>query len=307
MFRKILALALFIIGAGLIPAQVQYARKTTEIHAGVLLIDSWRLYGASLYYAYDQNGEPFVWYNLDQSRSVKPSGWNIVNPHGSTVMTTELTNRWTAIQGSVGGNIAPLDSVLTKADAPYWEVPLGLTTDTQLDDYDILSLSVRGDLSLTTKERERLHSFMDQGGVLWVDVDQNTNLDPINGLAFAFDKSGAASGSITADLNHPLLARPNQLSLSQVASMESDASSGFVPADPANYGAGSLASMLETIVPQFSQIQTVASDSSGTLLGVVKIGNGFMVVTARGVGNSLNRGKDPSNPNNDQFYEFIYI
>src|SRR5579885_61613 len=116
MFRKVLALALFVIGSMLIPAQVQYAKKTTEIHAAVLLVDSWKMYGAGSYYG-DANGEPFVWYNLDNSKSVKPADWSFVNPHGSTVMTTDISDRWQGIQANVGGNIAPVGSLLTKADA----------------------------------------------------------------------------------------------------------------------------------------------------------------------------------------------
>lgn len=315
MLRRLLVFAVLLLSAGLALAQVQYAQKSTQIRAGILLVDSYKL-GLGVN-QYDANGEPFVWYNLDHSNGIKPADWTFVNPHAATVMTQSIMNRWNGATASnsgldapppngVGGNVAQLGKILDKATAPYWEVALSTATDSQLADYDVLSLAVRGSLSLTPFEREKLRAYVDQGGVLWVDVDSTTQFDGINNIPLAIDKSGAAGGSILADLSHPILTTPNQLSLSSVAAMETDSSPGLRAVDPTNYGGATLIPILETLQPEFSQFQTVASDSSGTLIGVAQIGDGFLVVTARGVADALNKGlpnqSRSDDTNNQQFF-----
>ena len=88
--------------------------------------------------------------------------------------------------------------------------------------------------------------------------------------------------------------------------MEMDGSPGFMAVDPANCGGASPTPILETLQPEFGQFQTVASDPSGTLIGVARIGDGFLVVTARGVADALNKGLFNPNrapdPNNQQFF-----
>ncbi len=315
MLRRLLVLILLVLGSAMASAQVQYAQKSTPIKAGVLLVDSYKLgMSGSLY---DANGAPFVWYNLEHSNGVKPADWSFVNPHAATVMTQSIMNRWDGVLGSgsgldaappngVGGNVAGIGQILTKASAPYWEVSLGSSSDSQLADYDVLSLSVRGSLSLTPFEREKLRAYIDQGGVLWVDVDNSTAFDAINNIPLAIDKSMNPGGPIQADLAHPILTTPNQVTIAQVAGMEMDGSSGFRAVDPTNYGGGSLIPVLETLQPEFTQFQTVASDASGTLIGVARIGDGFLVVTARGVADALNKGvltaSRPTDTGNQQFY-----
>src|SRR5689334_19468969 len=125
MLRKLLAFSLFVIGAAFIPAQVQYAKKITEIHAGVLLINSWQIYDAANMYSYPAIGEPYVWYNLDSARAVKPADWTIANPHGSTVISDAINLRWSALQAAAGGNVAEVpagdsQTLLGKNSAPYW-------------------------------------------------------------------------------------------------------------------------------------------------------------------------------------------
>lgn len=299
--RRLATLVLSALAAFSFGAQVQYAQKSTPIRAGVLIIDSYQISGKPA------NGTPFVWYNLNASSNLKPSGWSFVNPHAATVMTQAIIDRWNGVDGlsspppaGVGGSIAGLNQTLTKGTAPYWEVFLGSASDEQLADYDILALNVRGYLSLTPFEREKLRSYVDQGGVLWVDVDQTTNFDAINNIPLAVDKSSLTPGVVGADLGHPLLSKPIQLSLSQVTLMETDVSSGLQAVDPTNYGAASLLPILETLQPEFQQIQTVAADSSGVLIGVGRIGDGSLVVTARGVANALNAGVN--NPANNRFF-----
>lgn len=273
--------------------QIQYAQKVNEIKAGVLIVDSYQLGGK------DANGEPFVWYNLDNTKNVKPNGWTFVNPHAAATMTQSIADRWSVLATNVGGNIATVGQTLTKGTAPYWEVFLTNANDAQLADFDVLSLTVRGNLSLTALERERLRGFVDQGGILWVDVDQTTTLDPINNLPLTFDTSVNPTGSATADLQHPLLSNPREITLTDIRKMQSDNSPGLTSVDPATYGAGSISPILETLTPEFDQIQPVASDPSGMLIGAARIGDGYMIVTARGVANSLNAGKNGAN---NQFF-----
>lgn len=307
MIRKLLGLAVFVIGAGLIPAQVQYAKRITEIHAGVLLVNSWQIYDAANLYSYPANGDPYVWYNLGASRSVKPADWTFTNPHGSTVITDQIYDRWVALQGAAGGNVSdvPLPTTQTligKDCAPYWEVFLDAMSDGDLADYDVLSLSIHGVLSLTPSEREKLRGYMDQGGVLWVDLSSDTVIDSINNVPVAIDQ-GAAPGSLQADLQHPILNRPNQVSLQQVMKALSDGSS-FIPVNLATAGASSINDLLQTLEPDFNKLSNVAHDLSGnSVLGVARVGNGFIVVTSGGMGDSLNRGKGGAgNPDNNHYY-----
>ena len=306
MFRRLLGFAVFVLGAVLIPAQVQYAKKITEIHAGVLLINSWQIYDASNLYSYPGNGNPFVWYNLDASRSVKPADWTFVNPHGSTVITEAINERWTALQAANGGNVTDVPAgdsktLLGKDTAPYWEVFLDSMSDADLADYDVLSLSVRGNFALTPAERERLHAYMDQGGVLWVDA-ANVPYDALNGLPVAFDATTGV-GTLQSDLTHPLLTKPDTVDVRNLDAARTD-TSGHVPVNLASLGAGSLANILEPLEPDYNHLASVMHDTSGnSVLSVSKIGNGYLVISSGGIGESLNAGRGGSgDPKNNQFY-----
>jgi len=304
MLRKLLGLALFVIGAMLIPAQVQYAKKVTDIHAGVLLINSWQVYDASNVYSYPENGAPFVWYNLESLRAAKPADWSFSNPHGSTVITHQINLEWTALQAANGGNLADVPAedsgtILGKNSAPYWEVLLDGTSETDLADYDILSMSIRGPMSLNANEREKLRAYIDQGGVLWVDLAAATQLDVVNGAPVAVGMS-SGPGSFLADTKHPILNTPNEVTLQQVAKALTDTSC-ITPANLSSAGAGTLANILETIEPDFNNLADVVHDSSSnSVISVAKIGSGYIVLTAGGIGDTLNRGI--SGGTNNHFY-----
>ena len=307
MLRKLLGLAVFIIGAAFIPAQVQYAKKATDIHAGVLLIASWQIYDAANLYSYSGNGDPYVWFNLENSRGIKPADWTFSNPHGSTVINEAINERWTALQAAAGGNPADVpagdsQTVLSKDSAPYWEVALDSSSDADLADYNVLSLSVKGRLSLTNSEREKLTGFMDQGGVLWVDLSSPTVLDSINGPTIPIDP-GAAPGQLFGDKQDPILSSPNQVPLATAVRAFTDTSS-FIPVNLANDGAGGIANLLETVEPSYGRMSNVIQDANGNcVLGVARIGAGFLVISAGGMGDSLNGGRGGAgDPNNNQFY-----
>jgi hypothetical protein len=306
MLRKLLGLSLFVIGAVLIPAQVQYAKKITQIHAGVLLINSWQIYDAANLYSYPGNGDPYVWYNLDASRTVRPADWTFVNPHGSTVITNEINRRWSALQANAGGNVAdvPLGdsgAVLSKNSAPYWEVALDSMSDSDLADYNILSMSIKGPLALTPGEREKLTGYVDEGGVLWVDISSQTVLDSINGASISVDP-GPAPGLVGIKSSSPILDRFDEVTTRTIVKGLTDASS-FVPVNLSADGAGGITNILETTEPSFTRLETIAGDTTGNaVLAVAKIGDGFLVISAGGMGDSLNRGKGVAGPSNNQFY-----
>lgn len=289
--RRLFALVGGLLVAAVSTAQIQYAQRSVPIRAGVVLIDSYRV-------NFERgNGAPYVFYNLEQSNSVKPGGWNFINPHAESVLSAGSLQRYTnmGLLPQAPATTPGVGSTLTKGAAPYWEVLLSDSSDLLLADYDILALSVRGPLSLTPFEREKLRAFVDQGGVLWVDVDQSTVLDPANSIPLAIDRA-SAGGVTNADLSHPLLNRPLQISLSQIGLMQTDNSPGFTAMVPGNYGASAVASILAPLESEFDRYELVAGNTGEMLIGVGHLGNGTILVTARGAANALNRGRtDPAN------------
>lgn len=280
--------------AAVAPAQQKYARRTTAIRAGMLVIDSAQTAG------YPSNPTPHVLFNLDSNHRVKPADWSIVNPRAGTVVTNSINTRWSAL---LGGAAPAVGTTLTKAGAPYWEVYLRTATDGQLADYDLLVLSVRGYLSLQPVERERLRAFMDDGGTLWIDVADTTVIDALNTVPVAFDKAAGLAGPLDADVFHPLLSFPNGISLSQLESIQTDASAGLRAVDPANYGAGGLTPILAPLLNEYDRLHIVAEDTTGTLLGFARVGDGFMVATARGAATAINRVRQGGGYNsNTGFY-----
>ncbi len=286
------ALAIGLIAAT--PAQQSYAQRGTTVNAGVVLLDS------NLTAGVPSNSNPFVWYNLDQNSRVKPAGWDFENPIANAVATQATVNRWTAL----GGPVPAINDRLTKSEASYWEVSLSAASDTDLSKFDVLSVSIYQDLLLSSRERERLRRFVDQGGVLWIDVTDASPVDYINNLPVPF-KIVAGSGSLFADFFHPLLSYPNILDSTALNSIQIQGS-GVI----AQITAGDLAGMSTTQFgspADFLQFQPVVRDgSNNSAIAVAQLGNGYILVTARGTAQALNRTLVSGNPSvysvNQTFY-----
>ncbi len=66
---------------GTASAQQNYAQRRVNINAGVVLIASQQISGFQANYA------PYVWFNLDSNRNMKPPGWSFSNPLAPSVVT----------------------------------------------------------------------------------------------------------------------------------------------------------------------------------------------------------------------------
>jgi hypothetical protein len=265
---------------------LNYAQANVEVKAGVLLIDTQRdVFGPT-------NRAPHVWGNLDRDVTAKPPRWTFVNPLGQTTMTQSMFNRWA---GRPGGAPA-VGTRLNKRSAAYWEVGLGSASALLLNQFDVLSLSVNGLLSLNTVEREKLRQYVDQGGVLWVDlIAEGVSVDVANPLPFPFDLATTALG-VDANLSHPLLSVPNSFVVPEVASLAYPLPTTLVSTPVLPASLGGLESVLAWIAPDSLRMESVAGNSDGSSISVGRVGQGYLVLTTRGTSAVLNRGYNPAAP-----------
>ncbi len=282
--RELVSLAAIAAAAMAMAQPVSYAKATSEVKAGTLLIESQRVSGQM------SDPAPHVWYNLDHDRSIKPAAWAFVNPLGQTMLTPDARARWVAIAGSAPA----VGSRVNKQDAPYWEVPLATTDDKTLAKFDVLLLPLNGGLSLNSVEREKLRSFMDQGGVLWIDiVSTSASLDLANGAPLPF-ALGSNSGMLNHNYFHPLTRYPNSLSVGDLLAMQSPYTGSLV-ARHADLSSTGLESILAWVGPDSFRLEPVAGVGvNERTISSARVGDGFMVVTTRGISATLNRGVDRS-------------
>lgn len=283
--RKTLSILLGMAAAASALSQLNYAQRNVSIRAGVLVIDSQQIgTGERANYA------PYVWQMLDANRNVKPAGWSFYNPTAQTRYTVEIANRWLAHNAFFGHGGAPaVGDRITKRDAAYWEVVPSLASDAQLASFDVLFLAAYGTVSLNPLEREALRKFLEAGGVLWVDVRNGVNLDAINGFPLPFFVGTGGGGPADGDFAHPLLSVPHTIGFDSLNLMQSENVLGLRPVDLIALGFPDVAPIQGPVTSEFARFLTVASDANGPAVLVGQVGDGYMVVTSRGVGAALNR------------------
>jgi hypothetical protein len=271
-------------GAG---AQQNYARTTTNVRAGILVVESQRVNGEPA------NFTPHAWSNLDSLTAVKPAGWSFSNPRPNSFVSQAVFNRWSAMGGSPA---AVGTSNLGKRSAAYWEVRLAQAGDDVLADYDILLLSAYGPasvngqggtgfLSLNPFERDRLRRYVDQGGILWVDFSSTTQLDMINGLPIPLGKNAAGVTNQFADQFHPLLSYPNPINVNQLP-LGNGGVKRFTLADA---GATGLSGLLGPMEFESLSLLPLVSGPGGAQVSLAKLGDGYMLVTSNAMAARLNR------------------
>lgn len=273
-FRIPLLAAAVMAVAGAVAQPVSLARDSREIRAGVLLLDSQRISG-NLW-----NPAPHVFYALDQDVAVKPASWRFANPLGQTSMTAGMLTRW-------GGDAtAPgLGTILTKRAASYWEVELTTSSDVSLSQFDVLLLPAAGAVSLRADEREKLRRFLDQGGTLWVDVISTAAFDAANTLPIPFESINGSTAT-EANLDHPLLSRPNRVSLEDLIYLRGG---GNIVTRPVLSLNNTLEALLSTIRPDGDKLEGVGGNSDGFIVSYGSLGAGRMVVTSFGLSRTISR------------------
>ncbi|HLK16369.1 MAG TPA: hypothetical protein VKT78_16300, partial [Fimbriimonadaceae bacterium] len=291
--RTALAAVAGVLAAGAYAGPINYATHSVGIRAGIAITDANQVNGFSA------NSAPFVWYNVDKNKVVKPAGWNFYNPHPPSTVTLAMANRWTPGTGiSPAGATPPfaVGSPLNKATAPYWEVPLALTTDVSINDYDVLLLPVYNTgfggatnlLSLNSAERARLQRFMDHGGVLWIDVQDGVTTDDANGAPLSFSIPNATNKlASVVNATSQIFTYPYTLN----SLPESTYNSSLGAVDLFGDGFGALQPLLGSVQLEFGQCVTCAWDGAGGNPTVVtsRVGNGALVITARRVASFINQ------------------
>lgn len=303
MFRRPAVLAALSLVAAVASAQPQnYAQRGTQIRAGIALIDSAQTLGTQT------NATPFVWYNLDSNRSVKPAGWNIYNPNAPGQVTPEIQTRWQTLVG--GPPASPnLGERITKRNAAYWEFRLSQASETQMAQYDVLLVNAAGNVALNSAEREKLRQFVDRGGVLWVDVsatnDVNFNtFNTINGFPLPFALGGSGAGFGNLDVFHPVLSNPYTFNVSNLDYLNNGGAGRILTqANPA----GASGALSPATPFDWYQLKPVILHSGSPTMMVGRIGDGFMVVTTRDAFTFLNRLRNGSQTApfwdvNDRYY-----
>ncbi len=292
--RNTIAIAGAVVLAALATAQpLPYAQSRTTIKAGTLLIESQRV---GLGNGVPANIAPHVWFNLDQDITSKPASWTLDNPLGQTQMTADMQQRWLNTPGA--GVIPAVGSPLGKSQAAYWEIHLVSVSEEALAEFDVLNLTVNGTLSLNTIEREKLRKFVDQGGVLWIDLvnDASLGIDLANGTPYGFNWL-VSTLPIEANLNHPLLSSPNPMRLLDLEQMSYLLFVlGPIVTIPVNLTGSGVESLMSWVSPDSRRLEPVAGNTDGRAVSVAQLGEGHIVVTSRGVSATLNRGVIATNP-----------
>jgi hypothetical protein len=275
-----------LVGAHASAQPLPYAQSRTTINAGTLLIESQRI-GAGP--GVPANIAPHVWFNLDQDATSKPASWTFDNPLGQTQLTADSRNRWLNTPGA--GAIPPAGSQLGKAQASYWEVHLMSVSDATLAQFDVLNLTVNGVLSLNSIEREKLRNFVDQGGVLWIDLvnDAGLVLDLANGAPYGFDWIPSAL-AVDANLSHPLMSSPNPIRLYDLEAMAYQGAPNPIVTRPFDLTGSGVGSLLSWVTPDSRRLEPIAGNTDGRTVSAAQLGEGYIVVTSRGVTATLNRG-----------------
>jgi hypothetical protein len=301
MIRKVLSVvAIAVVASSATAAPLTYAYRSTPIRAGVVLIDSQQ---TSTVPPTQANYNPYVFYNLEFNRTIKPGGWTFYNPSAPTRVTPEINTRWSLIDGAAS---APVGDPITKRNGAYWEVRLSSISEAQISAFDILHLSAYGYISLNSLEREKLRRFMENGGVLWVDFINGVNFDVVNGFPMGFDLNNANLGITPAsDVFHPLLATPNPVTNTDISLMESDNALGLRNLDLAALGFGDLQSLNSTSQYEFDRFSIAAEDARGPKIAMAAVGEGYLVVTTRGVAQTLNRVMSGGAYNNNRRSEAL--
>lgn len=280
MMRTALTFALTATLAVTATAQQSSAQKIVPIRAAIAILDS------DLTNGHPTNRTPYVWFNLENNLKIKPTGMTFSNYARVSEWTAPEVARWVAQTFTPPAAGTPV----TKRDSIYWELRPSQASDDQIANTDVILLPVYGNVSLNSLERERLRQFMDKGGVLWVDVSGTATMDPVNGFPLPFMlQTVAGPGTFSVDYTQPLMSYPIGIADSDVVQLQSEQTVGMQQLNLGTAGYGALEGILQTLQPDSGRLQPVASDALGTTISVGRVGDGYMVVTTRGVARTLNR------------------
>lgn len=241
---------------------------------------------------------PFVWFNLDNNIAVKPAGWNFVNP----LAAGRLEQDEVPFFAARFNNTPAAGFATSKADVRYWWQNVRDLSDDDLGSIDVALLQITTpNLPVAPSDREKIRRFVDKGGVLWLDLTygffNQTNGGPI---PFFANLPGAPDTNLQWDPQSPLLNYPNNLTDQEIQALGFGPNFNVQPInkrnlDQINLGAegansiGNLVSSTLGFTGEFGQLKPVVASAGFPSVSVARIGDGYMVVSSRGLSESLNR------------------
>ncbi len=311
MFGRLLGLVGFsAITAAAMAGPQAYSQRVQNIRAGIVILASAKTSLTSP----PQSAAPYALYNLDSNTSIKPTGWSFTNPFAPSRITPEIYSRWTQLDS----NTPPAGTSISKRNAPYWEVFLSQTTDEALASYDLLLVNPKAFASLNPTEQQRLRRFVDHGGVLWIDpagmFNTKTGIDEFNNFPIPFvQQFSAGLGIAQTDFNSGLLNSAISISPADIDNLNTSIDPSFATSYflrnvdlGGDYGAGAITAMAGGTATDFSKLQHVSLYNGNPVLSLGRIGDGLVVITARGASLKLNRSHAAgfSYTSNAGFYAF---
>jgi hypothetical protein len=285
---KFFGLAAAVAVAPLSAAQTQ-AKRSQPVRAGVVILGAAR--AATVAGNQPVSAAPHVWFNLNSDRWIKPASWNIYNPNAPSRLSAEAAARWKAIDSSTPDEGA----ALTKRHAAYWEVLLNTASDTELSKFDVLLVNPANNIQLNPDEREKLRKFVDRGGLLWIDVgaiiNPQTRVDNANNFPLAFTLSATTNGNgtIRADYTQPLLNSPNAMSADDMELINWNTDPSVQNRYLAPVNVNGLDRFVGGMTQEFGKYRAISLVANQPVINVARIGDGMMVVTARGASLKLNK------------------
>lgn len=278
-----------------------FAKRSVEIKAGNLNLS-----------AQSDPYTPHVWSNLDLDKRDKPAGWTFMNPAAPTRVTTTIANRWNAINTRWGLPATLADGQRSnKRTGAYWDVFLNTMSDQSLSKFDILLLNASDNLSLSSTERNKLRNYVDQGGILWVDVapvvaNPTDILNP-GPVPFKPVVANFAAG-IQVALGNPLLSQPNEIDRAELENFFQNGGSygwlgsGFAPLVGTEGILNATSAFQSTLVNESQRLRAVAGESGTNMrIAFAKQGDGYVVMTTM-IANALNQPVGKTGDANRGFY-----
>ena len=305
--KRLLSILFLAVTAALAVAQQGHAFRKVDIRAAYL-----HLKGDHLAQAGNTSlTAPFVWFNLDSNTKIKPAGWNFYNPLAPGWLEGPAEQAFFAAQFP---NTPIAHSPLNKRSVRYWWLNVSDLTDNDFAQLDVAILQVTTpNLTVAPSDREKLRRFVDKGGVLWIDYTYGSLSQTQGGpIAMRTYFPALPTSVAQADYTNPLLRYPNGLTPNEVNVLAVGPQYGVQPINLTNMASSDLtiesAAAVEPLMynvvgnnGEYSKLKFVTGSGTNVPPSTAysKIGDGYMVVTTRGVSEGLNR---VGNNTNREYY-----
>lgn len=305
--KKLLSLTSLALFAAATYAQQGYALRKTDIRAAYLHLNGDHAQtgaGAS-------ETAPHVWYNLDSNASLKPAGWNFVNPLAPGWLDDSERPFFLARYGDT-----PVATTrVSKRDTRYWWLNVSELSDDDFAQLDVALLQVTTtNLTVNPSDREKLRRFVDKGGVLWIDYTYGS-LEQTQGGPISVRATATGNTNVRWDPQTPILRYPNALTSNEIGlvatgptyAIQPILTQGFMVPDVTGSGMGNL---MNSILAGGGGVGDYGKNKFITATGgasvptamLARIGDGYLISTSRGLSEAINRvGNGVTSPNRNYY------